>query len=67
MIYFGLIQSMDRFTANDTKASSVPRVFLIFSLKFGKKMPKAGAKKGIFCQLEVLGWRFFGFKPPVNR
>ena len=62
MIYFGLIQSMDRFTANDTKASSVPRVFLAFPFKFGKKMPKAGAKRAIFASQRGSVGDFLGLK-----
>ena len=53
---------MDRFTANDTKASSVPRVFLAFPFKFGKKMPKAGAKRAIFASQRGSVGDFLGLK-----
>jgi len=67
MIYFGLIQSMDRFDCKGYQSNIRAKSFLAFPLKFWKKMPKAGAKKGIFCQPEVLVWRFFGVKTQVNR
>ena len=55
---------MDRFTANDTKASFMPTVFSTFPLKFGKKMPKAEPKRAFFASSDVWDGDFLGFIPP---
>jgi len=41
----------------------MPRVFLAFSLKFWKKMPKAGAKRAIFASKRGLVGEFYIQKP----
>ena len=56
---------MDRFSANDTKASSVPRVFWLFPLSSGKKCRRREPKRAFFASQRCSFGDFLGLKPKL--